>query len=106
MPTQRLLSAREVALVFGVHPDTVTRWARQEKLYSVRVVDEVRVPAWVLDEFCTRPRDVPRPVPASPTQTDYRRELAALERKYGGETTATTGAGHANGTKKKARSLA
>jgi hypothetical protein len=104
MPIQRLLSAREVAFALRVHPDTVTRWARQKRIYSVRVVDELRIPSWVLDDFYARPRELPMPV--SHPQTDYRRELAALEHKYG-EKTATNGAGHANGTTKKktARSL-
>jgi excisionase family DNA binding protein len=32
---ERLLSPRQVALIFGVDPKTVTRWAKQGRLKSV-----------------------------------------------------------------------
>jgi excisionase family DNA binding protein len=61
----RLLTPSEVAALFRVDPKTVTRWAQQGKLHSIRTLgghrrySEAEIQAFLADS-----QGVPRPRPA------------------------------------------
>jgi len=65
-PDNRLLTPAEVAALFRVDPKTVTRWAQQGKLHSIRTLGgHRRYSEAEIQSFL----DGPRPVPvATPTR--------------------------------------
>jgi excisionase family DNA binding protein len=61
-PENRLLTPSEVAALFRVDPKTVTRWAQQGKLHSIRTLgghrrySEVEIQAFLDDSEVPLPR--------------------------------------------------
>jgi excisionase family DNA binding protein len=61
----RLLTPSEVAALFRVDPKTVTRWAQQGKLNSIRTLGgHRRYSEAEIQAFLNDPQGVPRPRPA------------------------------------------
>lgn len=61
-PESRLLTPAEVAALFRVDPKTVTRWAQQGKLRSIRTLGgHRRYSEADIREFLERPHPVPDP---------------------------------------------
>jgi excisionase family DNA binding protein len=64
-PDNRLLTPAEVAALFRVDPKTVTRWAQQGKLHSIRTLGgHRRYSEAEIQAFLDGPRPVPVPTPA------------------------------------------
>lgn len=63
-PDNRLLTPAEVAALFRVDPKTVTRWAQQGKLHSIRTLGgHRRYSEAEIQSFLDGPRPVPVPMP-------------------------------------------
>lgn len=62
----RLLTPSEVAALFRVDPKTVTRWAQQGKIRSIRTLGgHRRYSEAEIQEFLARPNRVPMPRPVA-----------------------------------------
>jgi excisionase family DNA binding protein len=53
---ERMLSTRQIATRYDVHPRTVIRWINSRGLAGVRVGGHWRVPEDAMDEWLTRGR--------------------------------------------------
>jgi excisionase family DNA binding protein len=63
VPPDRLLTPAEVAALFRVDPKTVTRWAQQGKLHSIRTLGgHRRYPEAEILAFLAAARQLPHPV--------------------------------------------
>ena len=63
-PDNRLLTPAEVAALFRVDPKTVTRWAQQGKLHSIRTLGgHRRYSEAEIQSFLDGPRPTPVPTP-------------------------------------------
>ncbi|HUZ38832.1 MAG TPA: BldC family transcriptional regulator [Streptosporangiaceae bacterium] len=63
-PDNRLLTPSEVAALFRVDPKTVTRWAQQGKLHSIRTLGgHRRYSEAEIQSFLDGPRPAPVPTP-------------------------------------------
>jgi excisionase family DNA binding protein len=61
-PENRLLTPSEVAALFRVDPKTVTRWAQQGKLHSIRTLGgHRRYSEAEIQQFLDDPQRVPLP---------------------------------------------
>ena len=61
-PENRLLTPSEVAALFRVNPKTVTRWAQQGKLHSIRTLGgHRRYSEAEIQQFLDDPQRVPLP---------------------------------------------
>jgi excisionase family DNA binding protein len=61
-PYNRLLTPSEVAALFRVDPKTVTRWAQQGKLHSIRTLGgHRRYSEAEIQQFLDDPQRVPMP---------------------------------------------
>jgi excisionase family DNA binding protein len=61
-PENRLLTPSEVAALFRVDPKTVTRWAQQGKLHSIRTLGgHRRYSEAEIQQFLNDPQHVPLP---------------------------------------------
>jgi len=61
-PENRLLTPSEVAALFRVDPKTVTRWAQQGKLHSIRTLGgHRRYSEAEIQQFLDDPQQVPMP---------------------------------------------
>ena len=61
-PENRLLTPSEVAALFRVDPKTVTRWAQQGKLHSIRTMGcHRRYSEADIQQFLDDPQRVPLP---------------------------------------------
>jgi excisionase family DNA binding protein len=61
-PENRLLTPSEVAALFRVDPKTVTRWAQQGKLHSIRTLGgHRRYSQAEIQAFLDDPHNVPLP---------------------------------------------
>lgn len=61
-PENRLLTPSEVAALFRVDPKTVTRWAQQGKLHSIRTLGgHRRYSEAEIQQFLDDPQRVPPP---------------------------------------------
>jgi excisionase family DNA binding protein len=61
-PENRLLTPSEVAALFRVDPKTVTRWAQQGKLHSIRTLGgHRRYSEAEIQQFLDDPQRVPMP---------------------------------------------
>jgi excisionase family DNA binding protein len=61
-PENRLLTPSEVAALFRVDPKTVTRWAQQGKLHSIRTLGGHRLYSEAeIQQFLDDPQRVPMP---------------------------------------------
>jgi excisionase family DNA binding protein len=64
-PENHLLTPAEVAALFRVDPKTVTRWAQQGKLHSIRTLGgHRRYSEAEIQAFLAETGQVPRPTPA------------------------------------------
>src|SRR5581483_6420848 len=64
-PESRLLTPAEVAALFRVDPKTVTRWAQQGKIRSIRTLGgHRRYSETEVQAFLDRPQSMPMPRPS------------------------------------------
>lgn len=76
----RLLTVRELAAAFSLHPQTVYRWKRKGRLPFVSLAGRVRFDASEVERFIEERRT--RPLPLLPPKIDVDFSLADYDRLF------------------------